>query len=130
MVNVRGDATFDLVAFLRLSTPRPLFYCQQCSQTKGPAMLRDNDSLGDPKDMVKAHSRSTGHHPILIGGGGLVLLDAEALNCLWCQDGTYIATKTGVQVCACVEERVSRAASTPAGRLERSPRLPQPPWPG
>jgi hypothetical protein len=112
------------VAFLRLSTPRPLFYCKQCSSTKGPAMLKDNDSLGDPQDMVKAHSRSTGHHPVLIGGGGLHLVHAKAWNCLWCLDGTYVATKTGVEICACVEERLTRAR-TPAKSPARPRRAPQ-----
>lgn len=92
-------------------------------------MLKDNDSLGDPRDMVKAHARSTGHHAVLIGGGGLHLIQPKEHNCLWCLDGTYVALPNRVEICRCVEERLI-LGRTPATPPTRSPLQSPPPRAG
>ena len=110
---------FPVVALLRISTPRPLFFCSGCAQRK-PAMLKDNDSLGDPRDMAKAHSRSTGHSPILLGGmtppnvRGVLLVHANVVKCLWCVDQGYLAYENRIEVCRCVELSAGTPATRPA----------------
>lgn len=75
-------------------------------------MLQDNDALGDPREMVKAHQRSTGHRTVLlIGGHGLVqLVDPSAVKCIRCMDSSYLADSHGVVICPCVEEKLIVAA--------------------
>lgn len=78
-------------------------------------MLRDNDSLADPRDMVKAHAKSTGHKPVLIGGYGSVsIVDPYKVRCIICMDGTYVTDGKGVTLCTCVERNLT-------GRRQRSP---------
>lgn len=99
------------MALVRFSTSQPLFYCADCRSR--PAQLRDNDSLGDPLDLIIAHRNATGHKPILVGGHGYICyVNPKQVNCVTCLDEMYLATRSSVFICSCTE----RSQLVPARR--------------